>query len=215
MDTKLIGDGRDTKVMSIEALSTMALRQRRRESFYRSLLRCFAVCLLFIAAGCLLCIYSDGTGSSAPFAFLPFSPPAGVKDALKLIFLCSVLPSVCAASALLSNGSLSALSDTLAPAVYGTAAGCALYRVYLSLSYSFSFAALIRSLPGLCFTAAVILVYSLVCPVFASYGRCLRRGGVTADDPGSCFTYYAASLTALCAAVALFGLFSAFTDSFV
>ena len=39
MDTKLIGDGRDTKVMSIEALSTMALRQRRRESFYRSLLR--------------------------------------------------------------------------------------------------------------------------------------------------------------------------------
>jgi hypothetical protein len=106
------------------------------------------------------------------------------------------------------------LCDTAAPALYGTALGCALFRAYDGLASSFSVAALIDALPGLCFAAVLLAVYTVICPVFASYGRCRREGTATGEDSSECFNYYMISVSAIAAAAFLFLCCSAFLGKF-
>lgn len=214
MDIKLLPEDGEERIYGYEALVSASHRKRRRESFYRSLLRCAALSLLFTAAGCLLVIYSNETGGQAPFRYVCFSPPDGVRGTLKLVFICALLPSVCACLCHIGGGALAFLCDTVAPALYGTVFGCALFCEYDSLASSFSVVSLIDALPGLCFSAVLLAVYTVICPVFASYGRCRREGTATGEDSSECFNYYMISVSVIAAAAFLFLCCSAFFENF-
>ena len=201
METKLLqGEERDHG-LGIEALVSIASRQKRREFFYRSLMRCALLTLLFVAFGCFFAIYKEEKGISAAFwhSALPFN----MRQMLKELFCLSLIPTLCFAVCFSFGGRFCRLCDTVFPAIYATAAGVYFYTRLSILFSSFSVLQAIKTLPYICFALAVITVYTLFCPVCASYGECRRRGGAVSSDGASCFTYYLSSLTALALSVVL------------
>ena len=201
MDTKLLeGDTYGTS-LGIEALISIASRQKRKEFFYRSLLRSALLTLLFIAFGCFLTICNEE--KSAALRFMQESSPFDVRGMLKELFMLSLIPSVGFALCFSLGGRLCRLCDTVFPAVYGTVCGMFLYVKISPLTASFSVTQMIKLSPYLFFVFSVLTVYTLFCPVCASFGECRRKGTLDGSDPGSCFTYFLTSLTALALSVVL------------
>ena len=196
MDTKLLeGEGQGTS-FGIEALLSIASRQKRRQYFFKSLLRCALLTLLFIAFGCFFAIYAKEKGYTGTFFDLA-STPFDFRGMLKELFLLSIVPSVCFALCCLFCGRLRFLCDTVFPAVYGAAAGMFYYTHLTSLYTSFSVSYAITLAPYLAQTLCVVAVYTLFCPVCACYGECRRKKSAVSADLQSCFTYFLAALTVL------------------
>ena len=201
METKLLqGEERDHG-LGIEALISIASRQYRREFFYRSLMRCALLTLLFVAFGCFFAIYNEEKGVT--FASYQNVLPFQLRQMLKDLFRLSLVPTLCFAVCFSFGGRLCRLCDTVFPAIYGTAAGAYFYTELSPLFSSFSALQAVRAAPYICCVLAVITVYSLFCPVCASFGECRRRKSAVSSDSASCFTYYLSSLTALALSVVL------------
>ena len=196
MDTKLLeGEGQGAS-FGIEALLSIASRQKRRQYFYRSLLRCALLTLLFIAFGCFFAIYAKEKGYTGTFFDLA-STPFDFRGMLKELFLLSLIPSVSFVLCYSFGGRLHGLCDTVIPALYGTAAGMFYYTQLTSLFTSFSVSRTVTLAPYLLQTLCVIAVYTLFCPVCACYGECRRKNSAVSADLQNCFTYYLVSLTVL------------------
>lgn len=196
MDIRLLDGEVQGVSLGVETLISIASRQRRREYYYRSLLRCALLTLLFLAFGCFFAIYAAEKGYTGAFFDLA-SPPFDFRGMLKELFLLSSVPSVCFASCCLFGGRLYRLCDTVFPAVYGIAAGMFYYTSFTSLFTSFSVSRTVTLAPYLAQTLCVIAVYTLFCPVCACYGRCRCRQNAESGDLNNCFTYFLVSLTVI------------------
>lgn len=201
MDTKLLEGGTAGTGLGIEALMSIAARQKRREFFYRSFLQCALLTLLFIAVGCFFAIYKVEKGSAA--VFLQNAAAFDFRSMLKELFMLSLLPSACFALCFGFCGRMSRLCDTVFPVVSGAFAGAYYYTAISPLAASFSVTQLLKLSPYLCQTLLILAVYTLFCPVCASYGECRRKNSTDESDTGSCFTYYLISLTVLFLSVIL------------
>ena len=201
MDIRLLdGDVRRTP-MSVEALISVSSRRRRKEAFYRSLVRCFSVTLLFIAFGCFFAIYRSG---GKPYGYV-YSPDT-VFDArlmLKQAFGLSVLPVICLFFSFGMRSVLFRLCDTVLPAAYGLYAGAVCFVRISSLCEAYSVSRLLQTAPAIAFTAVIGAVYALLFSVCASYGECRRKDCVTREDSVNCFTYFLYALTAVVLSVVL------------
>ena len=196
MDIKLLEGDVQGSSLGIEALVSIASRHRRREFFYRSLVRSALLTLLFIAFGCFFSIYAMEKGNTYRF-IENVSAPFDLHGMLKELFTLSVIPSACFALCCCFNGRLSRVCDTFFPALYGTVAGFVCYTELSDLFASFSVSKAIALLPYICQILLSITAYTLYCPVCASYGECRRKKSAVNDDLKSCFTYFLTALTAL------------------
>lgn len=203
MDIKLLEGSAPGTSLGIEALISVASRQKRKDFFYRSLLRCGCLTLLFIAFGCFLAISKEADG--VLFSLFKAEQRAGFdfRAILKELFLLSVFPTVCFSLCFALGGRLCRLCDTVFPALYGTAAGAFYYTEISKLAASFSLSYTLRISPYILHVLLVITVYTLFFAVCASYGECKRKTGTLSSDVNNCFTYFLASLTALVSSVIL------------
>ena len=196
MDIKLLEGEVLEMPLGAQALISIASRQKRRQYFYRSLLRCALLSILFIAFGCFFAIYSQERGNTAvinEIGALPFD----FRGMLKELFLQSLIPSVCFALCYFSGGRFYMLCGTFFPALYGTAAGAYFYTRLTSLFTSFSVSYAVSLAPFLAQTLCFITVCTVFCPVCACYGRCRRQNDAANGDLNNCFTYYLISLTVI------------------
>ena len=199
MDIKLLADSTDNGI-SCAALAAIAAKSRRRAYFSRSVIRCAAVALLFIAAGCFYTVYVKETGRSLPPLRFGYTD-INVKQMLKDMFFLSVIPVF---SLFFSFNRLSGiLCDRLFPALYGAYAGVYLFRVSNALYSSFSAVDLVAYAPGVIFVLAVLCIYTLFCPVCASYSACLYRSGTAKSDLDSLLSYFFITLSLICCALLL------------
>lgn len=195
MDTKLLESEVQEPSLGLEALRSIANRQRRREFFYRSLVRSALLTLLFIAFGCFFAIYLQEKGKAA--VFYSNGTPFDLRGMLKELFLLSVIPSACFALCFSFGGKICRLCDTVFPAFYGIAAGVYYYRELSSLYTSFSVTFTVKLLPYIVHVLFIIAVYTLFCPVCSSYGECRRQKSAVPEDKNSCFTYYLICITTI------------------
>ncbi|MBQ7699968.1 MAG: hypothetical protein IJT49_06475 [Clostridia bacterium] len=196
MDIKLLDGKVRGSSLGAEALISIASRQKRREFFCKSLIRCALLTLLFIAFGCFFAIYAMEKGNTYVF-FENVPSPFYLRGMLKELFLLSVIPSLCFALCGCFNGRLSRCCDTVFPALYGTVIGFICYTELSGTLLSFSVSAMVKLFPYICHVLIIMSVYTLFCPVCASYGECRRKKSAVYDDLHSCFTYFLMSLTAI------------------
>ena len=203
MDIRYLVSEKESGSVLIETYTSMADRRKRREAFYRSLLRSASVCLLFAAIGCFYVIYVTEKGGS--FGFFAYDAARAMKarDMLKELFVLSFLPCVGFALCFPLRGLPGRLCDTLFPAAYGLLSGGIVYRELTGLSADSSVGAVFRSAPFLLFVVFADLVYTLICAVFASYARCRFSGSATHEDGENCFSYALLSVTALAVLIIL------------
>lgn len=195
---KMLEGERPIYALTEKTLSDMADRQKRREYFFRSAVRCAALTLLFIAAGCFYYIYRREGGHTA--AVFRFSDGAfDIRGVLKRLFFSSLIPVLGLTSCFAFGGRISRLCDTLLPALYGAYSGFALFDAFVRLSASFTVSNTVNSLPFILYTVGVITVYLLFCPVCAAFGECRRREKADDGDIKYCTGCFFAALTALTA----------------
>lgn len=197
MEIGYLGPGTRRDTMTVEAYTAMAGRQKRREAFYGSLVRSSALMIIFAAMGCFYMMSAKERAVYPFFSGVPFE----LRRMMKELFLISLLPTVSFALCFPLGGALGRSCDTVLPAVTGAVSGAFSFCVIVSLPSPLTAAALASAAPTLLFIVSVMLVYTLIFAVCASYARCRRRGAVSADDCDSCFTYYLISVTALCACI--------------
>lgn len=201
MEIGYLGPGTKSDTMTVEAYTAMAERQKRREAFYRSLLRSSALLLLFAAAGCFYMIsvkeHGDGPAVYPFFSGEPFDPRRMVKE----LFIISLLPTFSFALCFPFKGVPGRCCDTVLPAAAGALSGASSFGVISSYPAPVTAASLALAAPAMLFIVFVMLVYALIFAVCASYARCRRCGTVSGEDGGVCFSYYIMSVTALCACI--------------
>jgi hypothetical protein len=203
MDIRLLENQRTTSELTVQTLKNMASRQKRREFFFRSLLRAAFLTLLFIAFGCFLSIYRLERGDPLPLYNAQNGLPFEWRKLLKELFFVSAAPAACFAVCFSFKGRLCRVCDTVFPAVYGTYAGAFCFSRLFDLFASFTLTHAADVLPHIVFAAALAVLYTVFSAVCASYGEYRRNGGDEQTDMNGCFTYFMVCLTAAAALIAL------------
>ena len=203
MDIKLLENQKSASDITLRTLKNMADRQKRREFFFKSVLRASLLTLLFIAFGCFLSIYRLEKGHTTELYAVRLSLPFEWRAALKELFFVSAVPVSCFALCFSFGGRLCRLCDTVFPAIYGTYAGALCFSELSRLFSSFSLSYAVKVMPYVVFTALTVMLYTLFSAVCCSYGTYRRNGGDEQADMNGCFTYFMICLTACAALIAL------------
>lgn len=188
MDMKLLEEGKPeirTGDLTLEAYASIASRQRRRETFFRTAAIHFLCAVISAVACCYASVRNYGNGGGLPDIAL-FADPGTARIMLVRFFILSCIPAACFASAFTA---VCRAVCAACSALCGGFCGAVMFRTVYALDNVSAASGAI--MPLLFASVAVYLtastaIFSAAC---VSFRACGRRYGVTAEDRDCLFGY--------------------------